>query len=43
MSVLDLLKQAELPAFKKWALYSEQHLLNVQHVYSELETEELER
>ena len=43
MSVLDLLKQAELPAYKKWALYSEQHLLNVQHVYSELETEELER
>ena len=43
MSVLDLLKQAELPAYKKWALYSEQHPLNVQHVYSELETEELER
>ncbi len=43
MSVLDLLKQAELPAYKKWALYSEQHPLNVQHVYSELESEELEK
>ena len=43
MSVLDLLKQAELPAYKKWALYSEQHPLNVQHVYSELEREELEK
>ena len=43
MSVLDLLKRAELPAYKKWALYSEQHPLNVQHVYSELETEDLEK
>lgn len=43
MSVLDLLKQAGLPAYKKWALYSEQHPLNVQHVYSELEREELEK
>ncbi len=43
MSVLDLLKQAELPAYKKWALYSEQHPLNVQHVYSELEREDLEK
>ena len=41
--VLDLLKHADLPAYKKWALYSEQHPLNVQHVYSELEREELEK
>ncbi len=43
MSVLDLLKQAGLPAYRKWALYSDQHPLNVQHVYSELEKEELEK
>ncbi len=43
VSVLDLLKQDGLPAYKKWALYSEQHPLNVQHVYSELEREELEK
>ncbi|HXZ96027.1 MAG TPA: MBL fold metallo-hydrolase [Burkholderiales bacterium] len=42
-SALDVLKQAELPVYKKWALYSEQHPLNVQHVYSELEKEEFEK
>jgi len=43
MSILDLLQQADLPVYKKWALYSEQHALNVQHVYSELEREEFEK
>ncbi|HMK13522.1 MAG TPA: MBL fold metallo-hydrolase, partial [Burkholderiales bacterium] len=43
MSILDLLQQADLPTYKKWALYSEQHALNVQHVYSELEREEFEK
>ncbi|MGH8750588.1 MAG: MBL fold metallo-hydrolase [Burkholderiales bacterium] len=43
MSVLDLLKQSDLPKYKKWALYDEQHPLNVQHVYGELEKEELEK
>lgn len=43
MSILDLLQQAELPAYKKWTLYSEQHPLNVQHAYSELESEEWEK
>lgn len=43
MSVLDLLKQSDLPEYRGWALYAEQHPLNVQHVYSELEKEELEK
>ena len=43
MGVLDLLQHADLPAYRKWALYSEQHPLNVQHVYSELEREEFEK
>lgn len=43
MSVLDLLTQSDLPKYRSWALYAEQHPLNVQHVYSELEKEELEK
>jgi quinoprotein relay system zinc metallohydrolase 1 len=43
MSILDLLKQSDLPKYRQWALYPDQHPLNVQHVYSELEKEELEK
>lgn len=43
VGVLDLLKQDDLPAYRNWALYSEQHPLNVQHVYSELERQEFEK
>lgn len=39
-SVFDALRQTELPAYSGWALYPETHLLNVQHVYSELEKAE---
>jgi quinoprotein relay system zinc metallohydrolase 1 len=42
-SPLDVLKTSELPAYRHWALYEPQHNLNVQHVYRELEREELER
>lgn len=42
-SAIDVLYTSELPRFKRWALYEEQHPLNIQHVYRELEHEELAR
>ncbi|HET6756936.1 MAG TPA: MBL fold metallo-hydrolase [Burkholderiales bacterium] len=41
-SAIDVLQTSELPQFKDWALYDSAHPLNVQHVYRELEREELE-
>ncbi|MGH8770617.1 MAG: MBL fold metallo-hydrolase, partial [Burkholderiales bacterium] len=41
-SAIDVLQTSELPEFKDWALYDSAHPLNVQHVYRELEREELE-
>ncbi|MGH8727292.1 MAG: MBL fold metallo-hydrolase [Burkholderiales bacterium] len=41
-SAIDVLHTSELPLFKDWALYDSQHPLNIQHVYRELEREELE-
>ncbi|HYA20528.1 MAG TPA: MBL fold metallo-hydrolase [Burkholderiales bacterium] len=43
LSALDVLKRADLPKYQNWGLYAEQHPLNVQHVYSELEKEEFEK
>ena len=42
-SAIDVLHSTELPRFKEWALYEETHPLNIQHVYRELEREELAR
>ncbi len=39
-SVFDAMRHTEMPAYRNWALYPATHLLNVQHVYSELEREE---
>jgi glyoxylase-like metal-dependent hydrolase (beta-lactamase superfamily II) len=40
---LDVLRTSELPAYRDWALYEPTHNLNIQHVYRELEKEELEK
>ncbi len=41
-SVFDALHRTTMPAYQNWALYPETHLLNVQHVYSELERAEFQ-
>lgn len=41
-SAIDVLHTSDLPRFKEWALYEPTHALNIQHVYRELEREELE-
>ncbi|MBC7943826.1 MAG: MBL fold metallo-hydrolase [Burkholderiales bacterium] len=41
-SVFDALRHTEMPAYRNWALYPATHLLNVQHVYSELERAEFQ-
>lgn len=43
VSVFEVLKHADLPAYRNWALYREVQPLNVQHVYAELENEELDK
>lgn len=45
VSIMDLLKdpRADVPRFRDWALYADIHPLNLQHVYTELEREELSR
>jgi glyoxylase-like metal-dependent hydrolase (beta-lactamase superfamily II) len=40
-SAIDVLSSSDLPQFREWALYDWTHQLNVQHVYRELEREEL--
>lgn len=44
-SVIDMLKDpaVDVPQYQGWALYKDVHPLNVQHVYTELEREELVR
>lgn len=39
--VLDAIQACTLPAFRRWALYRELHPQNVQHVYYELDKEDL--
>jgi quinoprotein relay system zinc metallohydrolase 2 len=41
-SAIDVLQTSELSQFQNWALYESAHQLNIQHVYRELEREELE-
>jgi quinoprotein relay system zinc metallohydrolase 1 len=42
-SAIDVLYSSELTEFSRWALYDSTHPLNIQHVYRELEREELAR
>jgi hypothetical protein len=41
--VLETLHDADMPAWHNWALYNSVHPLNIQHVYFEIEREDLER
>jgi glyoxylase-like metal-dependent hydrolase (beta-lactamase superfamily II) len=41
--VLETLHDADLPAWRDWALYNSVHPLNIQHVYFEIEREDLEK
>ncbi len=40
LSVFDVLADGELPDYRDWVRYADAHLLNIQHVYSELERED---
>lgn len=41
--VLETLRDADLPAWRGWALYNSIHPLNIQHVYFEIERADLEQ
>jgi glyoxylase-like metal-dependent hydrolase (beta-lactamase superfamily II) len=41
--VLETLHDADLPAWRGWALYNSIHPLNIQHVYFEIERADLEK
>lgn len=43
VSLSDVEAKGELPGFKHWALYAQQHHNNVHHAYLEIEREDLEQ
>ena len=43
VSLSDVEAKGDLPGFKNWSLYAQQHLQNVHHAYLEIEREDLER